>query len=65
METQYKRPKLTAEEIRRLPNLLQVIKHFNKLTNDFATAVVGAVSMMNLFPTTIAGMLHQWISITT
>jgi hypothetical protein len=38
METQYKRPKLTAEEIRRLPNLLQVIKHFNKLTNDFVNS---------------------------
>lgn len=35
METQYKRPKLTAEEIRKLPNLLQVVKHFNKLTDDF------------------------------
>ncbi len=38
METQYKRPKLTAEEIRRLPNLLQVVKHFNKLTDDFVNS---------------------------
>lgn len=35
METQHKKPKLTAEEIKSLPSLLQVVRMFNKLTDDF------------------------------